>query len=144
MCRGFLKYERAEYIQDFIDSANQNIGYEYDRYMEFGTSSFANVVTEYWGSKKECILWSVNHYLSLNRNIDVIEKAVNTLRKYCDRIAARIKDNAWSDIASELSVTISLGLSDLANNNTAASLLTTVKEGLDLAKQDGGHQIVVG
>lgn len=74
--------ERADYIQDFIDSANQDIGYEYDRYIEFGASNFANVVTEHSGGKKECILWCVNHYLSLNRNAKVIEKAVQTLRQY--------------------------------------------------------------
>ena len=74
--------ERAGYVQDFIDSANQGIGYEYDRFMELGAANFAHVVTEHSGSKKECILWCVNHYLSLNRNANVIEKAVQDLRRY--------------------------------------------------------------
>ncbi|MGA7827036.1 MAG: hypothetical protein WCA04_05225, partial [Geobacteraceae bacterium] len=39
--------ERARLIQDFIDTANKDSGYEYDRYMEQGASNFANVVTEH-------------------------------------------------------------------------------------------------
>ena len=74
--------DRADLVQGFIDSANQDIGYEYDRYMEMGAANFANVVTEHSGSKKECILWCVNHYLSLNRNATVIEQAVRTLQQY--------------------------------------------------------------
>ncbi len=73
---------RAGYIQGFIDKENKEHGYEYDRYMEFGAANFTNVVTEHSGSKKECILWCVNHYLSLNRNKNVIEKACNALRDF--------------------------------------------------------------
>lgn len=74
--------ERAKYIQDFIDQENMNFGYDYDRYMEYGASNYTNVVTEHSGTKKECILWCVNHYLSLNRNTNVIEKAGNVLRQF--------------------------------------------------------------
>ncbi len=41
-----------------------------------------NVITEHSGTKKECILWCVNHYLSLNRNPNVIEKACEALHQY--------------------------------------------------------------
>lgn len=74
--------ERASLIQGFIDRANQGAGYEYDRYMELGAGSFGNVVTEHDGSKKECILWCVNHYLSLNRNLRVIERAAEELHRF--------------------------------------------------------------
>jgi 8-amino-7-oxononanoate synthase len=50
--------------------------------MELGASNFANVVTEHSGTRKECILWCVNHYLSLNRKPNVIDKAADALRKY--------------------------------------------------------------
>lgn len=73
---------RAGYIQNFIDRENNEMGYEYDRYMESGAANYTNVVTEHSGDKKECILWCVNHYLSLNRNPNVIEKACDTLRKF--------------------------------------------------------------
>lgn len=74
--------ERAKYVQDFIDKENMDMGYEYDRYIENGASTFSNVVTEHSNHKKECILWCVNHYLSLNRNINVIEKACATLKQF--------------------------------------------------------------
>lgn len=74
--------ERARYIQNFIDQENMHTGYEYDRYMEYGASNYSNVVTEYSGDKKQCILWCVNHYLSLNRNPRIIEKACDTMRQF--------------------------------------------------------------
>lgn len=69
--------DRAQMIQDFIDKDN-----EYGRYLENGPGTFVNVVTEHSGEKKECILWNVNHYLSLNRNDNVIEKACLALRQF--------------------------------------------------------------
>ncbi|KMT21954.1 aminotransferase class I/II-fold pyridoxal phosphate-dependent enzyme [Clostridium cylindrosporum] len=74
--------ERARYVQHFIDKENMDIGYEYDRYMEYGASNFSSVVTEHNKKKKECILWCVNHYLSLNRNTRVIDNACDTIRKF--------------------------------------------------------------
>jgi len=74
--------ERAKIIQDFVDNENKNAGNAHDRYLENGASTFMNVITEYSGVKKECILWCVNHYLSLNRNVDVIEKACAALRQF--------------------------------------------------------------
>lgn len=74
--------ERSRYIQDFISKENEGTGYEYDRYMEQGASNFSNVIDESSGDKKECILWCVNHYLSLNRNTNIIEKACDTLREF--------------------------------------------------------------
>lgn len=76
--------ERAKFIQDFIDKENKNAdnAFAFDRYLENGASTFMNVVTEHSGTKKECILWCVNHYLSLNRNTNVIEKACSALRQF--------------------------------------------------------------
>jgi glycine C-acetyltransferase len=76
--------ERAKYIQDFIDQAKESTGnpYAFDRYLENGASTVMNVVSEDFGTKKECILWCVNHYLSLNRNINVIEKACSALHQF--------------------------------------------------------------
>jgi glycine C-acetyltransferase len=74
--------ERSKVIQDFVDKENAGSGNAYDRYLENGPSTFMNVITEHSGIKKECILWTVNHYLSLNRNINVIEKACSALRQF--------------------------------------------------------------
>ncbi|NLO21263.1 MAG: pyridoxal phosphate-dependent aminotransferase family protein [Syntrophomonadaceae bacterium] len=74
--------ERANIIQAFIDKEIQEGGNAHDRYLENGPSTLINVITEHSGSKKECILWCVNHYLSLNRNENVIEKTCNALRQF--------------------------------------------------------------
>ncbi|RNC28783.1 MAG: putative pyridoxal phosphate-dependent acyltransferase [Candidatus Dichloromethanomonas elyunquensis] len=73
---------KAQYVHNFIEKENKSIGNAYDRYLENGPSTFMNVVTEHSGVKKECILWCVNHYLSLNRNSNVIEKACNAMRQF--------------------------------------------------------------
>ncbi|TJY41753.1 aminotransferase class I/II-fold pyridoxal phosphate-dependent enzyme [Cohnella pontilimi] len=69
--------ERAQSLQDFVDKDN-----EYGRYLENGPATLMNVVSEHTGEKRECILWNVNHYLSLNRNSNVIEKASHALRQF--------------------------------------------------------------
>ncbi|MGI2328154.1 aminotransferase class I/II-fold pyridoxal phosphate-dependent enzyme [Planococcus sp. YIM B11945] len=69
--------ERAATIQRFVEVDN-----EYDRYLEGGAATLMNVITEGSGEIQECILWNVNHYLSLNRNRNVIEKAVRALNQY--------------------------------------------------------------
>ncbi len=74
--------ERAKVIQDFVDEENQRNGNAYDRYLEHGPSIQMNVVTEHSGTKKECILWCVNHYLSLNRNENVVQKACAALHQF--------------------------------------------------------------
>jgi len=74
--------ERAKIIQDFVDAENIATGNAYDRYLEKGASTLTNVITEHSGIKKECILWCVNHYLSLNRNSNVIEKACSAMKQF--------------------------------------------------------------
>ncbi|KUG04421.1 8-amino-7-oxononanoate synthase [hydrocarbon metagenome] len=74
--------ERAEIIQDFIDKENLGDGNAHDRFLESGPATIMNVINEHSGTKKECILWCVNHYLSLNRNINVIEKTCTVLHQY--------------------------------------------------------------
>lgn len=74
--------DRSEIIQEFVDKQNSSTGNAYDRYLEYGPSTFMNVITENSGANKECIMWCVNHYLSLNRNINVIEKASQALHQF--------------------------------------------------------------
>ena len=74
--------DRAQIVQDFIDKENESVGNAYDRYLENGSATFANVVTEHSGEKMACILWNVNHYLNLNRNSTVIEKASVAIRQF--------------------------------------------------------------
>lgn len=75
--------EKAEIIQAFLDKeADRGIANAYDRYLENGASSAANVMTMHPKASKECIMWCVNHYLSLNRNKNVIEKAYKAMKQF--------------------------------------------------------------
>lgn len=74
--------ERAKIIDDFINKENLGNGNAHDRYLESGPASLMNVINVHSGAKKECILWCVNHYLSLNRNINVIEKTCHALHQF--------------------------------------------------------------
>ena len=74
--------ERARFIQAYIDHANDDTGYEYDRYVKHGASPHAEVVTARTGEFQECILWCANHYLSLNRKPRVVERAAEDIREY--------------------------------------------------------------
>ncbi|ANU21861.1 aminotransferase class I/II-fold pyridoxal phosphate-dependent enzyme [Planococcus donghaensis] len=69
--------ERAKTLHGFVEVDN-----EYDRYLENGPATLMNVITEQSGEIKECVLWNVNHYLSLNRNKNVIEKATRALSQF--------------------------------------------------------------
>lgn len=85
--------DRAGYISEFKKKQNINGKYTFDIYTEKGSYTTANIVTPFSGNKKECILWCINHYLNLNRNPNVIEKAVNALREYgtgCGTSAASV------------------------------------------------------
>jgi glycine C-acetyltransferase len=75
--------ERAEIIQAFLDKqANQGIGNAYDRYLGDGAATSADVITPYPKASRKCIMWTVNHYLSLNRNETVIEKAYKAMKHF--------------------------------------------------------------
>jgi hypothetical protein len=54
--------ERAKIIQDFIDKENLGDGNAHDRYLENGSSTLMNVISEHSGIKKECILWLVHEF----------------------------------------------------------------------------------
>ncbi len=94
--------ERAQRIQDFIDGANQDGDYEYDRYLEHGASNFGNVVSEHTGSKRECILWCVNHYLSLNRNKNVVDRAREELLRFGTGCGTSASSCGMSSLHKEL------------------------------------------
>lgn len=75
--------ERSDLIQQFLSRERKNgNGNAYNRYLENGSSTLANVISEDHGANKECIMWCVNHYLSLNRNSNVIEKTSKALYQY--------------------------------------------------------------
>ena len=53
-----------------------------DRYLEKSSDSRGNVITPSTGTSQECSIWSINHYLGLNRHPYVIQKAKEALDVY--------------------------------------------------------------
>jgi 7-keto-8-aminopelargonate synthetase-like enzyme len=64
----------AGVLHDLKVMQNKEGLFSYDRFTERGSDSQATVITEFNDSKKDCILWCLNHYLGLNRNPRVIAK----------------------------------------------------------------------
>lgn len=54
----------------------------YDRYTETGSAAAAKVITQADGQARDCVLWCLNHYLGLNRNPKVIERARTALSTF--------------------------------------------------------------
>jgi len=74
--------KRATRIQEYVDHANSDGGYEYDRYLENGGVVHPSIVTANSGETRECINWDAHHYLGLNRNANVINRAGEAMREY--------------------------------------------------------------
>jgi glycine C-acetyltransferase len=56
--------------------------YGFDNFTDRGSDAFAKMSSALHGEKKDCSVWSVNHYLGLNRHPDVIEASINAVREY--------------------------------------------------------------
>ena len=54
----------------------------HDRYLETSSNARARVITPSYASSKDCSIWSVNHYLGLNRHPYVINKAKEAIDLY--------------------------------------------------------------
>jgi len=72
----------AEALQELKDLQNNEGRFPYDRYSEAGSDSQATYITEASQVKKECIVWCLNHYLAMNRNPRVIQRAKEALEKF--------------------------------------------------------------
>ncbi len=72
----------ADTLQQLKDLQNQEGLWPYDRYTESGSDSEASVITEATQEKQDCIVWCLNHYLAMNRNPRVIQRAKEALEKF--------------------------------------------------------------
>jgi 7-keto-8-aminopelargonate synthetase-like enzyme len=54
----------------------------YENFTEDGSNSSGTVSSDASSESKQCVIFTINHYLGLNRNPDVIQAAVEATQKY--------------------------------------------------------------
>lgn len=72
----------SDKLRELVDDLKGAGIFGWDRYTEFGSDSFATVITDHDQKRRECILWCLNHYLGLNRHPGVIGKAKAALERF--------------------------------------------------------------
>ena len=76
-----LKTIAREYREQQEHLINSKL-WAHDRYLETSSNARARVVTPDSASFKDCSIWSINHYLGLNRHPYVINKAKEAIDLY--------------------------------------------------------------
>lgn len=75
-----------DYISESMHELRQNQVEEgifgFDSFTENGSNAFASMGTALNSEKRDCIIWSINHYLNLNRHPKVIEKSIEATREF--------------------------------------------------------------
>lgn len=56
--------------------------FSFDCFTDKGSDTQSNLAIKYGEETRDCSIWSVNHYLGLNRHPYVIEKSVEALREF--------------------------------------------------------------
>lgn len=56
--------------------------FSFDCFTDSGSNTESNLSIELSGEKRACSIWSVNHYLGLNRHPYVIEKSIDAAREF--------------------------------------------------------------
>lgn len=92
----------ADILQELKDMQNRERIFSYDRFTERGSDSHAVVITEADRSRKECILWCLNHYLGLNRNPEVIARSRATLEEFGTGCGTSAMSGGMSSLHKEI------------------------------------------
>ena len=56
--------------------------FSFDCFTDSGSNTQSNLAIELGSEKRECSIWSINHYLGLNRHPYVIEKSIAAVREF--------------------------------------------------------------
>ena len=76
--------------------------FPYNRYMKNGSGVVSAVVSNNRTERKDCIVWSSNHYLGLNRHPDVINYAVKILQENGTGCGTSAVSGGFSSVHKEL------------------------------------------
>lgn len=96
----------ATSLQELKDLQNQEGLFPYDRFSEFGSDSYASIITEATGDKRECIVWCLNHYLAMNRNPRVIGRTKEALDLFGTGCGTSAISGGMNSLHKELEVRI--------------------------------------
>lgn len=64
------------------EAQNSRREYYYDYYTECGSDAAGIIISDEQGIRQDCVIWSVNHYLALNRHPYVISRAQQALEVF--------------------------------------------------------------
>lgn len=76
--------------------------FPYNRFMKSGSRVVSAVVSNNSTERKDCIVWSSNHYLGLNRHPDVIRYAVKILQENGTGCGTSAVSGGFSSVHKEL------------------------------------------
>jgi glycine C-acetyltransferase len=124
----------AEKLQELKNMQCQDDLFSYERYTECGSDNICNIITGHSGNEQKCIVWGVNHYLSLNRNESVLEKAKKAIDKFGTGSGTSAVSGGMSALHKQLELRIAKMLNKeevvlfptgfTANSGTIAGLAT--------------------
>ena len=86
-----MKFKRdgirdIEIISEAMDALRQKQIEEgifsFDCFTDKGSHAESNLAMEYGSTPKHCSIWSINHYLGLNRHAYIIEKSIEAVREF--------------------------------------------------------------
>lgn len=81
--RGVTDLDQLSSAMDDLRKKQLESGiYSFDNFSESGSDALASMSATLEEDKKSCTVWSVNHYLGLNRHPDVIKASINAIEKY--------------------------------------------------------------
>lgn len=99
--------EKAIITQLIIEAQNKKNIFPYDRFLKRGSNSSSLVASPDENTEKECIVWTNNHYLGLNRNLEVIKYARAILEEYGTGCGTSAVSGGFSTIHKILEQTLS-------------------------------------
>lgn len=72
----------AQAMDDLREKQLEEGIYSFDNFTNNGSNNYSGMATRLDEKPRDCIIWSINHYLNLNRHPYVIDKSIEAVRKF--------------------------------------------------------------
>ncbi len=81
--KGVTDIDRLSEAMDDLRRKQLESGiYAFDNFTDKGSDAYAGMAADLDGENRGCSVWSINHYLGLNRHPDVMEASIDAIREY--------------------------------------------------------------